>query len=304
MFTHTWEAMGTKWHIAVLAPADQTVQSESKEREQAFHHLWQLIESETNAFEKRFSRFIPTSEANAWANTPDGGVFPVSPTMRELLTFAQEWKQKTAGKFDPAVGGLLEAAGYNAQYSFQPSSPESWHAPTWELRNDTLTVSGSLVIDVGGFGKGFWIDTLSALLTKYGFPFHLVDGGGDMYATTKPNGDGWRIALEFPGRPEEALDVVTLKNEGLAVSDTLKRQWGSWHHVLSPATKLPTKHVPYVAVRAPSALLADGLTTVLMVSEEAVWPELLQDTSAQYICVRHDQILLRSPGWRGELVDK
>lgn len=296
MFTHTWEAMGTQWYVAVFAEPNQ---------ESEILQLWQQIERQTQIFEKRFSRFIPTSEVNAFRDISEPTGATVSPELGELLRFAQIWNKKTQGKFDPAVGGLLEAAGYDAQYSFRPRQPEQWQQPMWSIsKTNKLLVSAPMIIDIGGFGKGFWIDAVSHLLVKNGFPYHLVDGGGDMFATQKPDGEGWRVALQNPNDSEKALYVLTLKYQGLAVSDTLKRRWGEWHHVVNPNTKLPANHLVYAAITAPTALVADVLTTCLMVCSEDDWPQLLENTHAGYFTLTQTGSFLVSDHWRGELLDK
>jgi thiamine biosynthesis lipoprotein len=284
--THDWEAMGTHWHISVFGEVSDD--------------FWREVEQDSFQFEQQFSRFIAESEVNRWSKVSGAGEAEVSDTLAELLLFAQKLKTLTHGAFDPAVGGLLEAAGYDPTYSFSAKSPEAWRKPEWSISGNTLHFSGPLVIDIGGYGKGYWIDQLSAKLAKAGYLFHLVDGGGDMFATTKPDGAGWRVAIEVPGKPDEALEVITLNSQALAVSDTQKRAWGEWHHVVDPRQAKPANNVSSAAVVASSAQVADALTTCLMVGERAIWQNLLQYYPAEYLLTSGSR-LEKSTNWIGSI---
>lgn len=288
---HQWEAMGTVWYVSAFGDIPNT--------------LWDKIEQKTAQFEAQYSRFILTSEVNAWRDISEPATATVSQPLATMLEFAQNLKLLTDGRFDPAVGGLLEEIGYDSQYSFRPREPQKWHSPEWSIQGDQLSVSEKLVIDIGGFGKGFWIDQLSSVLTEAGFPYHLVDGGGDMFATSKPNGEGWRVAIEHPGQPDTARDVVTLHNQGLAVSDTLKRQWGSdglvWNHVLDPLQRNNPQHALAVAVTAPNAMIADALTTAIMVSPAIEWKTLANTFQSPYSVITKNKQVENHQKWSGEI---
>ncbi len=284
--------MGTQWYIEVIGtPVSQD--------------FWEEIERETQRFEEQFSRFIPESEVNSWKQCTQPQTSTVSPVLAELLEFAQTCKSLTNGAFDPAVGTLLEQAGYDATYTFQNQpNVENWQPPYWHISHRQLSVREPLVFDIGGFGKGYWIDQLSHRLQAAGYPFHLIDGGGDMFATTKLQGQAWKIVVPVPGNRERALDVVALKNQGLAISDTLQRRWGhtnnEWHHIVDPLQAQPQNNWISAAVLSDSAMVADALTTCLMVSPPTQWGILQQAFEHEYLLTNAAQIY-KSSGWPGLL---
>lgn len=124
-----------------------------------------------------------------------------------------------------------------------------------------------------------------------------------MFGTTKPDGSGWRTALEFPGKPDEALDVLTLKNQALAVSDTLKRRWGDWNHVVDPNTQSAATTLTSAAVVAPRAFVADAITTCLMVTDQATWPGIMKQYDAEWFVTTPEGIHW-SHNWPGEFYAK
>lgn len=287
--TQAFEAIGTHWHITV--EATKPVPPET----------WQKIQARITEFDQQFSRFILSSEANAWRAAKPGS-YEVSPEMAELLQFASDLRAGTGGKFDPAIGGLLELAGYDPTYSFtQQPELKNWQTPGWEISGTTLTITAPLVIDVGGYGKGTCIDLAAGILKAEGWDYFLVDGGGDLSGTTKFSGEPWQVAVEWPGRPEYALSQVALSNQALAVSDIFKRNWGEWHHVIDPQAGRPASQVLGVAVIGAEAQTADGLTTAIALIDTAERNILAEKYHVEFVLLLANQTTQTSQNWPGVL---
>lgn len=288
MIHHQFEALGTHWSISI----DGDVVSEA---------LWELLEAKTEIFDQQFSRFIPTSQASQFTHSPSGK-YRISEDFSTLLVFAQKLKTLTKGIFDPAVGSLLEEAGYDSQYSLRPKkSLKKWRLPIWNVEGHELTISGPTLFDIGGYGKGYWIDQLSNEIRNAGYEFFIVDGGGDMFGTTKKDGQPWQVAIEWPGKPEYAVGTVQLKNRALAVSDVYKRRWGEWHHIVNPVTKKPLEMIVGCAVVAATAEVADGLTTALVFVDQVTRNILKNEYQVEYLIVEESDHVQASDGWIGEL---
>ena len=288
MEEHQFEALGTLWRVSI-------------DTSKIASSIWQEVEAEVELFDQRFSRFILNSEANTW-RTAKSGKYPVSPEFANLLDFAQTLRAKTHDKFDPAIGGLLELSGYNREYDFTPdiSQIKKWRVPHWNLTGLTLDVDGPVVFDVGGYGKGSCVDLVVQLLQRKGFQYFLVDGGGDMYGSSKKDGSGWNVAVEWPGKPDEALTLVTLKNQALAASDILRRRWQEWHHLLDPLKRQPHQEVLSCATVSSRTQTADGLTTALALTPPENRATLASEYSVEYVMVTSDQKVHRSAGWPGQ----
>lgn len=288
MFDLSFESMGTLWQLSVdVEKIPDEVIAEIKEK--------------TNEFDQQYSRFIPTSEANKFRNSV-AGTYPISKPLAEMLKAAKHLNEITDGAFDVSIATLLEEAGYDQEYNFQ-KAPESinWKPPHWSIKGTELTIDGPVVFDIGGIGKGYWIDELSKLLTKHNLPNHLVDGGGDMYATQKKDGSSWRVALEYPGKKDMAMGVIELNNQGLAVSDTFKRNWKNWNHLVNAKTGKPIETMLGNAATAPTAFLADQMTSCLSFGQPEKYFDYTEELQAEYLIMKPDHRLLVSRGWSGEL---
>jgi len=252
-------------------------------------------------FNERFSRFLDDSEACAF-RTATVGEYQISEKFAALLARADGLRTLTHGLYDPAVGGLLEQAGYDSTYSMHPRpAVAEFMLPKWELRGRTLSIDGPAVFDLGGMGKGYCIDGVAEILEAHGYLHYLVDGGGDMYGTSKQGGEPWRVALEYPGRQDTAAGMVMLKNEGIAVSDTFRRRWGGWHHIVHPFSKVPVENVLGVTALAPTAWDADCATSALFFTNAEEYAAVGKSLNARYLVFLSDGTTAVSTDWSGEL---
>ena len=284
----TFKALGTHWSISL---DDDVLRNDPKE----------AILEYVKIFEKRFSRFLLNSEVNAFRNAKVGK-YPISKEFAVLLKKADQLRAFTERVYYPAAGGLLERAGYDAKYSMTPAADtEKFILPKWSIKNETLYLDGPAVFDLGGMGKGYCIDRVAGVLKSYDYKHFLVDGGGDMFGTTKADGSPWRIAVEYPGKPDTAAGMVYLKNQGLAVSDSFRRRWGKWHHLVNPKLKKSIESVVGAAAVAPSAWDADCMTSILFLSEGGAYSKAAEEYGASYMVFNNGGTCLVSPNWEGEL---
>lgn len=263
-------------------------------------HKKALLDTITS-FEQRFSRFLLGSEVNQFREAISG-TYDISDQLAVLLTQADKLRRLTENMYDPAIGGLLEHAGYNTTYRLTPDQEVStFRLPVWSLEGTRLTLDGPAVFDLGGIGKGYCIDMAGSVLERLGYQYFLVEGGGDMYGTTKRDGSPYRIALEWPGRPDTAFGVAELHHQGVAVSDSFKRRWQDWHHIIDPHEKKPITTIIGATALAHSAFAADSMTSGLFLSLVKQYEILSQEFGAEFVVFKENSTIQKSPGWPGEL---
>jgi FAD:protein FMN transferase len=200
--------------------------------------------------ELRFSRFHDSSELNR-VNASPRGLTLVSEEFASMLTLALDAARATGGLVTPAVGGALIAAGDDHDSAripldgvvVEPARVPSLHA-VW-LRGLALLRTEDVILDLNGVVKSRTVDdALSLLGTGW------VSAGREV-ATTVP------LRVGLPGG-----DTITLERGGLATSSlagrTLPEGGASSHHLIDPATGLPTTS-PWrdVTVLAQSCYVAD-----------------------------------------------
>lgn len=286
--TFTFTGIGTSWCILT-----DDVPLHEHTRESVLDYI--------RVFNRRFSRFLSDSEVNAY-RTARPGEYSISEEFATLLSRADELRRLTEGVYDPAVGALLEQAGYDAVYSMVPQpTTAQFILPKWTIDGCMLTIDGPVVFDLGGMGKGYCIDRVADILEEYGHRQYLVDGGGDMYGTIKQNGEPWRIALEYPGKPDVAAGIVQLENQGIAVSDTFRRRWGRWHHIVHPLLCAPVESVAGAVAIAQTAWAADCATSALFFSREERYPAIAHSFAPRFLVFRDNGSAYVSSDWSDEL---
>ncbi|MDD5084306.1 MAG: FAD:protein FMN transferase [Candidatus Moranbacteria bacterium] len=289
METFSFSGLGTGWSVLIDGG---TLRPEVKKS----------ILSYTENFEKRFSRFLPQSEVNAFRKS-EAGTYEPSSDFSYLLKVADRLRFLTNGKYDPAVASILEDAGYGPVKKLGPlKKREGDIVPQWSLSGNMLSIDGPIAFDFGGIGKGYCIDGVAALLRDAGYGYFLVEGGGDMVATTKADGSPFRIAIEYPGRPDTAASMVDLSNQGIAVSDIFRRRFGKWHHLIDVQEKKPIQAIIGSAAVAKDAFFADCMTSGLFFAPIRNRPLLASAFESAYIVFRKDGMAHASSDWPGELL--
>lgn len=260
----TFESIGTHWWFESLEhenPLRPDVKKALKEAADAFDHL--------------YSRFRPDSlvgELNSHGQLQD-------PTQEllDMLAFCEEMFLATDGAFNITVGGTLHRLGYGSRGLAAPVRHDFWDLVQYD--HSRITIPPHTTIDTGGYGKGWLIDSLAALLREYGYAQFLINGGGDLFVQSN---EPVTIGLEHPYDPSLSVGETQIIRGALAVSGAVKRSWRhagkTYHHIIDPRSESSTNNgVAGVYVRASSALVADVMATVLMIR-----PDLKAELSDRY----------------------
>ena len=252
--SYAFEAIGTRWAIETDEPLEPGLQA------------W--LDHRIDDFDATYSRFRPDSVLSRYAAV--GGVCELPAEAAPLLEFYRQLYEVTDGAVSPLVGRALEHLGYDPAYTLR-RRPGSATVPDWD---HVLTVEGSVLhatepvlIDVGAAGKGYLVDLVAQELTEAGLSDFLVDGGGDIY---RRGTDDHAIGLEDPADPTRVIGVAHLRRGALCGSSTNRRSWADGlHHIINPATAEPTTDVIASWVVADRAMVADGLSTALFLTQPA-----------------------------------
>lgn len=232
---------------------------------------------EIGRLEAVFSRFRPDSELSRLNRARR---MRVGRDMARVLGAAIELRERTGGRFDPAVGAAVVGAGYDrdfAELGHDPRPPvraACGGAIALEPGSGDASLGPGVLLDLGGLAKGDAADRARDLLAGAG-PC-LVNLGGDVAVAGEPAAGPWPVAVPGPaGRVPGPAGGVTLAlgRGGLATSGVDRRRWRRGgrdaHHAIDPRTGAPaaTDLVRATALGA-TAAEADALATALLVAGE------------------------------------
>lgn len=217
--------------------------------------------------EQDLSRFIHVSDVSRINALQPGEAIRLGEPAFECLDLALRVAQDTGGAFDITLGALKDYWRRRA-----PGRRKGWAAAAalmgmerLELRRDEqeLLLKGRPVsVDLGGIGKGYAVDRMVASLREWSVSTALVHGGeSSIYGLSAPPGsDGWKVAAANPARPVQALSTVMLRDRALGASSLVGDP-----DILDPRTGKPVKGRLGAWSLAPSAALADALSTAFLV---------------------------------------
>ena len=228
---------------------------------------------------------------------------PIHPWTYEVLEMAVEMNHRSAGVFDIDVASTLQQLG---QLPREPGTPPA--STAGERMGDAIELLAdhhirfrhpSVRIDLGGIAKGFAVDRAIGELRSRGVRSAIVNAGGDLAAFGP---DARTIHIRDPRSPDRLMCQVEVSNQALASTarrfDPFRSTDPADSAVIEPKTRTQTRANHGATVRAPSCMVADALTKVVMISgTQAAAP--LAHYRASAIFVSADGDVRATTDWQG-----
>lgn len=229
--------------------------------------------AEVARLERVFSLYIADSAISRLNR--DG--FLDSPPLEfvELMAESAGIARLTGGAFDPTVQPLWNLfAGHFSRPEADPSGPAQ-KAIDGALRRvgfahvDVATgriafSRPNMAVTLNGIAQGYITDRIVGLLRQSGIERSLVDMGEIRAIGGRPGGGPWRVGLEDPARPGTVAEKIAIENMAVATSggygtpiDPARR----FNHMIDPGNGTSGSRYLSVSVIAPTATLADALST-------------------------------------------
>ncbi len=231
--------------------------------------------------------FDPDSEVSRLNAASPRQPVPVSPEFAELLALADQAWRHSGGAFDVTVKPLMELWGFHRKQNSAPSPAEvaatlehvGWDKVDFDAVNRTIAfrVPG-VKLDFGGIAKGWAVDrAVDAIEKETPIATGLVNLGGNIRTLAAPPAAGfYTIGITDPGAPEHTLGSVRITVGATASSGDYQRfillDGVKYSHIVDPRTGYPARRLPGVTVIAPSAAMADWLSTAASVAPELPVP--------------------------------
>ncbi|WP_299470918.1 FAD:protein FMN transferase [uncultured Roseibium sp.] len=293
---HTWRgvALGAKAQINVVHDDASRVQG-----------LFTAIEREIRRLEGIFSLYQANSELSRLNSK--GQLFAPSFEMLELLSLSQRLHSVTEGAFDPTVQPLWSYYARHATGNHTGNFEAVFACVGFngvQIQPDEIRFRKSgMAMTLNGIAQGFITDRITTLLEQEHCADMVVEIGelaarGSASRETSSDEKGWPVTLRPDPSLTDAQAEIHLSNAAVASSARLGTtfdQGGSRSHILDPRTGRPVETgLVGASVVAPSAALADGLSTAALVCSETQLQQALSCLqTARAFVVRED----RSTAW-------
>ncbi|MEP2639495.1 FAD:protein FMN transferase [Roseobacter sp.] len=218
--------------------------------------------------ERLFSLYDPTSTLVGLNTT---GVLHAPPAaFLSLMGACDVAFGQTGGLFDPTVQPVWAALA-SGRDPARARDDIGWHRVRFDTRKVALGAGQALTFN--GIAQGFATDMVTNMLTTLGFTQALVNIG-----EFRGIGGPWTLGLDDPihGR----LGTRQLHNGAIATSSPAATQVGGHGHILHAHA---TPQWSSVSVEAPSATVADALSTALVLADRDQIAEIKDRTPTQRV---------------------
>ena len=217
-----------------------------------------------------------------------------------MIRRSQTLETATDGRFNPAIGALIELWGFHtSDFPIEGPAPSQAdidailgrHPSSRDIRIDGLEVSTdnpAVQLDFGGIAKGYAVDLTIARLRAMGIDNAIVNAGGDLRAMGTHGDRPWRVAVRKPGGGTVG-SVQVHGDEAIFTSGNYERfrqdQTSRYPHILDPATGWPAKDVASATVISDEGIVADAVATALVVAGLDAWPEVARALGLKEVAV-------------------
>lgn len=215
------------------------------------------------------------------------GPFVCSSELWYLLLEARKAYLFSNGAFDITTKPLMDLWGFYRKRGDSPPSQREVAEARRKVGLDKATFDASarsvrftvpgMSFDLGGIAKGYAVDLAAEEAGKAGIQRGVIDLGGNLRLLPQPppGRDFYQIGIRNPQKHGAVLnDVLKLRGVSLSTSGNYERfstiggmRYG---HIMNPRNGFPTQDDGSVTVIAPSALLADWLSTAIFLEGETL----------------------------------
>lgn len=263
----------------------------------SFITLCGQVESLLNEVDTSISVTVQSSCISKFNAAAAGESVKINKTAYDILSLAKTVYEQTDGYFNPAVYQSLRLYGFGSGTAVKPETmPDQAAVQAYKTLSDafaeltlterngeyfavkpltTVTVDGathSLMLDLGGIGKGWCADRVNEMIDSAGFEYgHFYFGGSTMAVKRykSENEDFFKMGIGDPRKPNgNYYALVPVKDACLSTSGDYMSYYKEggvrYCHIIDPTTGSPIQTgVASVTVIGGSAAEDDALTTAL-----------------------------------------
>jgi thiamine biosynthesis lipoprotein len=209
----------------------------------------------------------------------NAGIKPVQvdPLTIDMISKSVGVAEETQGAFDPTIYPLSKIWGFKSG-DFRIPKKEEIQAKLTLVSYKNIKVDKNTVfltkknagIDLGGIAKGYTLDKIKEILSKYNVTSALINMGGNILTyKNPPNGKFWKIGIKNP-RGDGISGIINVeKTKYISTSGDYERFFikngRRYCHILDPHTGYPAARLVSITVISDKGYLGDALSTAFFV---------------------------------------
>lgn len=198
--------------------------------------------------------------------------------LSKLLTYAISYYNDYSNQFNIALGPVI---GVWKDALEECNENNNCYVPTYETLQESgninandIVIDGSVVnikddmtIDLGGIAKGYFTDEVAKVLKENGYEHFLINAGGNIYGSSKANGDKFNISVVDPTDNTNSFINLYVKNKTVVTSGDYERFYEvdnvRYSHLINDETLYPSNYFRSVTIVCDKSIDGDILSTML-----------------------------------------
>ncbi|MGF0237090.1 FAD:protein FMN transferase [Rhodococcus sp. IEGM1300] len=239
-----------------------------------------VVEKILAEVDRQMSTYRNDSDIERFNDLPANSCQTMPASILELVRVGEQLSLQSEGAYDLTVEPLLDLWGFGPQAREEkvPTAPalaetmkRVGHAHL-RIEGEQLCKDAAVEVDFNSIAAGYTVDTIAAKLEAMGIHNYLAEATGELKAAGKKlDGSPWRIALEEPRDDQQVAErVIEVDGYGVSTSGDYRNYFEQggrrYSHTFDARTGAPINHtLASVTVIDPSTLMADGLSTLLLI---------------------------------------
>ncbi|MDR6913644.1 thiamine biosynthesis lipoprotein [Pseudomonas sp. 3296] len=254
--------------------------------------------------DQQMSTYRSDSDIERFNDLPANRCQKMPAPILRLVRVGERLSEQSEGSFDLTVEPLLNLWGFGPQAreenipTAQALAGVRQRVGYQHLRidNDQLCKDAAVEVDFNSIAAGYAVDTIAEKLDAMGIHNYLAEATGELKAAGKKlDGLPWRIALEEPRDDQQVAErIIAVDGYGVSTSGDYRNYFVQdgrrYSHTFDARTGAPILHtLASVTVIHPSALMADGLSTLLLIlGPERGWDYAQAHDIGAFFVIRAD----------------
>ncbi|POA80842.1 thiamine biosynthesis protein ApbE [Pseudomonas sp. DP16D-R1] len=254
--------------------------------------------------DRQLSTYRSDSDIERFNDLPANRCQKMPASILKLIRVGEQLSEQSEGSYDLTVEPLLNLWGFGPQGREEKVPAEQALAQARQrvgyqhlrIEGDQLCKDAAVEVDFNSIAAGYAVDTIAARLEALGIHDYLAEATGELKAAGKKlDGSPWRIALEEPRDDQQVAErIVAVDGFGLSTSGDYRNYFEQdgrrYSHTFDARTGAPVSHsLASVTVIHPSALMADGLSTLLLIlGPERGWDYAEKHDIGAFFVIRAD----------------
>lgn len=239
-----------------------------------------VVEKILAEVDRQMSTYRNDSDIERFNDLPANSCQTMPASILELVRVGEQLSLQSEGAYDLTVEPLLDLWGFGPQAREEkvPTAPALAEAMKrvghahLRIEGEQLCKDAAVEVDFNSIAAGYTVDTIAAKLEAMGIHNYLAEATGELKAAGKKlDGSPWRIALEEPRDDQQVAErVIAVDGYGVSTSGDYRNYFEQggrrYSHTFDARTGAPINHtLASVTVIDPSTLMADGLSTLLLI---------------------------------------